>query len=206
MAPAAVLSSKLFSNGSPLIRDPLCGIPVAPSMNPAIDSNALTYLVEAMTPGYAPSLDKSALAAERVAMIRTYLYTDVLFWVGPEVEKEYERIRDQNRHLLHFQTVAVLLAEGGVDSSFAIDARARELEAFHSGVSDCRVVAESEARGCAILLTCDDALATRLASRAKLQILRPTAFWLQLDVSPGTPIKRTPSRSNPLSGVDWWRW
>ena len=79
LAPAAVLSPKPSSADSPLSGNSLCGIPVAPSMNPAIDSNALTYLVEAMTPGYAPILDESSLAAERLAMIRTYLYTDVLF-------------------------------------------------------------------------------------------------------------------------------
>jgi len=57
----------------------------------AIDSNALTYLIEANQPGYDPSTDLQ-LGKQRLAMIRTLFYSDRLLWVGPTVEAEYKKI------------------------------------------------------------------------------------------------------------------
>ena len=61
-------------------------------MRVAIDSNALTYLIQAIEPGYDPKHDDPILAKERIAMIRIYLYTGYALYVLPEVESEYKKI------------------------------------------------------------------------------------------------------------------
>ena len=53
----------------------------------AIDSNALTYLIEANQEEYDPSTDLH-LGRQRLGMIRMLFYSDRLLWVGPTVEAE----------------------------------------------------------------------------------------------------------------------
>jgi hypothetical protein len=143
----------------------------------AIDSNALTYLVEAMEPGYDPARDVPNLAAERIAMIRTYLYGGIQFWVMPTVEAEYNQIRGRSRHLDHQQAAWVLLHDAPLDTpSKSLDIRASQLAAHHPGANDCRVVAESEASGVLALVTRDDDLIEDLRSHTKL-LLRGAVRW-----------------------------
>lgn len=173
----------------------------------AIDSNALTYLVDSSTPGYDPDADETSLGCERTAMLRAFLYADVRFWVGPQVVSEYNRIRDKSRHLVHEQTVWVLLDEGGVDlDDPAVATRALNLREKHSGESDCRIVAEAEARKCDRLLTCDDNLIKRLDGACHIPILRPSEFWADLGIPRGVRMRNRPADSNPLSDVKWWKW
>ncbi len=80
-------------------------------MNIAIDSNALTYLLEAMEPAYDPSNDDFALACERLAMIRSYLYAEQCFYILPQVEAEYRRIRHEDWRTAHEELVGALLLE-----------------------------------------------------------------------------------------------
>src|SRR5262245_44645075 len=111
-----------------------------------IDSQALTYLVEAIEPGYDPAADDPVVAAERVAMVRSYLYGDVRFWVMPTVAAEYNEIRSPDRHLRHERATRMLLHDALIKApGDAIDVRASEFQPFHSGIADCRVVAEAEA-------------------------------------------------------------
>jgi hypothetical protein len=74
-----------------------------------IDSKALTYLIEAMEPTYDPKEDQSSLAAERIAMIRIYLYGGYVFRVLPTVMQEYNRIRTELRRIRHERTTDILL-------------------------------------------------------------------------------------------------
>lgn len=172
----------------------------------AIDSNALTYLVEAMEPGYDPADDAPGLAAERIAMIRTYLYAGVQFWVMPTVEAEYNRIRDPSRHLRHQRTVWILLLDAPVDApSDSLTARARQLASHHPGANDCRIVAESEASGVCSLVTRDDTLIANLQPHTKLLLQYPSLFWASLGISPGASPLFQPHTTNALAQVSWWR-
>jgi predicted nucleic acid-binding protein len=168
----------------------------------AIDSNVLTYLVEAIEPGYDPAADDPVLAAERIAMICTYLYAGVQFWVMPTVESEYNRIRDPSRHLRHQRAAWILLHDAPVD---APGNRAGHLTGFHGGVEDCRIVAEAEASGVATLVTRDDDLIANLGPHTKLVLQYPSAFWASLGIPPGSTPHLEPSPSNPLAHVSWWR-
>ena len=58
-------------------------------MYAAVDSNALTYLVNAIgVESYDPASDRSGLADERVAMARLFMYGDCGLWVPPVVRGE----------------------------------------------------------------------------------------------------------------------
>lgn len=176
-------------------------------MLPALDSNAFTYLVEAVYGAYDPLTDSTGLAPERVAMIRTMLYSRPSLWVGPEVQAQFQRISKPPLRKQHEELFIVHLDEGGVDSDDpVVKQRALDLQLRHSDLGDCRIVAEAEARGCSFLLTCDDRLTARLGAAAGLEIVKPTAYWERLGIAKGAPPKMVPAPSNPLGSVTWWRW
>jgi hypothetical protein len=78
----------------------------------SIDSNSLTYLLEAISSGYDPQNDKSDLTCERVAMIRIFLYRDIsFFYILFSVKKEYLRITDERWRREHKELVNVLLRD-----------------------------------------------------------------------------------------------
>ncbi len=66
-----------------------------------IDSNALTYLLDAMDETYGLRIDPAAIAPERLAMIRCFFYADCSFWVSPTVRAEYLRIGDREKQAKH---------------------------------------------------------------------------------------------------------
>jgi predicted nucleic acid-binding protein len=171
-----------------------------------IDSPSLTYLVEAIEPGYDPAADEPTLADQRVAMVRSYFYGNVQFWVIPTVETEYNRIRDPDRHLRHQQAAWTLLHDAPIRvPEDTINRRASELGLFHSGSADCRIVAEAELAGLAELVTFDGKLIDHLTGRTRLALARPSAFWQSLGIGPGAAPVLEPRPSNPLAHVDWWR-
>lgn len=171
-----------------------------------IDSNALTYLIEAMRPGYDPASDPSGLAPERLAMIRVFLYGARGLHLTPMVTREYEAIRNDERQAAHARAACILLVEGSwqLDDE-AVTARASDLRRHHDQPDDCRVVAESEAMGLTHLLTCDGDLIDKLGPAASVTVERPTGYWARLGVKPGARPIWSPHGSNPLSAVSWWR-
>jgi hypothetical protein len=171
----------------------------------AIDSNALTYLVDAIEPSYDPDHDAPALAAERKAMIRAYIYGGVQFWIMPTVEAEYDKIRDPSRHLRHQRAAWILLHDAPIGASAnALSARASQLAPHHPDANDRRIVAEAEASGLRSLLTRDDAMIANLQPHTELILQYPSAFWASLDVSPYSVPVHKPHPTNPLAHVPWW--
>ncbi|MGE0885681.1 MAG: hypothetical protein AB7P14_19200 [Blastocatellales bacterium] len=173
----------------------------------AIDSNALTYLIEAIDPDYDPSTDKSDVVLERIAMIRSYLYCDCFFRVLPTVSYEYSRISKEEWRLTHERVSNVLF----LDDSSELDEdmirnRAKDFFIHHPKKSDCRVAAEAEAAGVTFLLTLDKDLIDRLGTIVKgLSIMKPTDFLAKLGIGPATKPIRLPTPSNPLYSKNWWR-
>src|SRR5260221_2720996 len=108
----------------------------------AVDSNALTYLVNAIgVEGYDPAQDNSGLADERVAMARLFMYGDCKLWVPPVVRTETADIpagelRDAQNRMTWYQ---LLDHDSGV-SETVIDRRVNELLRHHNGVNDCRLL------------------------------------------------------------------
>lgn len=171
-----------------------------------LDSNAMTHLNEALSPAYDPATDLSGFCGERIALLRAYLHLDYIPWIVPMVDAEYQHIAHQPRLVSHTLMAHVFLNEvtEPLDSA-VIDARVAELSTRHPRKDDCRVVAEAEAIGGDVLLTCDLALLRKLAPVAKIALYRPSEFWAQLAVPRG----RRPPRDilDHTSHRDrWWDW
>ena len=173
---------------------------------PAVDSNTLTYLLEALTEDYDPALDHSALVHERVAMIRCYFYGDCSFWVTPTSQFEYAKIKNEAKRKLHDRWTKFMLQDMPLRTPLALlDRRTAELQLHHQGENDCRVVAETEFSGVDTLLSCDKDLIARLRNHARVRILRPSEFWTSLGIGPGAQPVVQPARDNPLADRSWWR-
>src|SRR6266487_3451784 len=109
---------------------------------PAVDSNALTYLLDAIAvEDYDPAFDKSGLAAERLAMVWCLFYGDVWPWVGPTVQAEYGRIKSIEKRQTHDRWTKYHLQDQPLlCPEDLLQKRTQELLACHNGIDDCRVV------------------------------------------------------------------
>ena len=139
----------------------------------AIDSNALTYFLDAMH----GEEDLSTVAPERQAMVRFYFYTDYSFWVSPTVKTEYLRIHDSAKKKehhdwsqFHFEDVWPATPSDVIAQSVS------KLMVHHPRHRDCQIVAEAESLGAEFgvetLLSCDIEMIGRLNGRCRLEILR----------------------------------
>ncbi|OFW36723.1 MAG: hypothetical protein A3F70_16620 [Acidobacteria bacterium RIFCSPLOWO2_12_FULL_67_14] len=177
------------------------------SIYAAVDSNALTYLVNAIgVEGYDPARDNYGLADERIAMSRLFMYGDCKLWVPPAVRTETADIppgelRDAHNRMTWYQ----LLDHDSDASESAIERRMNELLRHHAGVKDCRVVAETEGMELGYLITRDDRLQGRLQAHTTVQIVRPTELWKSLGIDCAPPHAMVPAADNPLSAYHWWR-
>jgi hypothetical protein len=175
-------------------------------MEVAIDSNALTYLVEAMEPNYDPANDDPSLAVERISMLRTFLYTGTPFYVLPQVRKEYNKIPRYEWRNIHESTVGVLLEEIFIENQDnGIKKRKTEFMSFHPKNKDCQILAEAEAMNMSSLLTRDNNFINRLSPRTTIQMVYPSEFWNNLNIVSGAELKTFPLESNPLFGKSWWK-
>ena len=174
----------------------------------AVDSNALTYLVDAIgVEGYDPAQDNSGLADERIAMSRLFMYGDCKLWVPPVVRIETadippgELLDAQNRITWY----RLLDHDSGVAEG-VIQRRVNQLLPHHNkSVNDCRVLAETEAMELRYLVTRDGKLYRHLQAHTKVKIVRPVELWNSLDIHCAPPHALVPAPDNPLSAYDWWR-
>jgi len=169
-----------------------------------IDSNALTYLAEAMTNGGCPTGD---VAAEKLALLRIYFYRSDVLYLSQTVDLEYQRIKDETRKLYHKQIVDILLREIQPVDCNAIEAKTAEYLAHHRKQEDCRVLSECELGGGVVLLTYDQDFLKKLRGRTqKIELCTPSEFWSRLAIPKGTRPVTSPHPSNPLSKEVWWAW
>ena len=172
-----------------------------------VDSNALTYLVQAMSGDYNPSQDSTRLAPERVAMLRIYLYSEPPLCVTPAVKNECLRISDAGERDFHAAVAEIVLLDGpwSIDS-MARDARVKQLLADHPRPADCQILAEAEEAGFNRVLTLDGEFVRNLSGRCRRTVLsQPSSHWRNLAIPPGTRPVRFPASGNPLADQDWWR-
>jgi predicted nucleic acid-binding protein len=177
-------------------------------LNIGIESNTLTLLIEAVDPEYDPSADSLQLAEEKKAILRAFLYKGIAYYVGPTVEAEYKKIKDNVKYQAHVSFCNALLLEGPwhLDSS-SIKQRAQTLSDYHSGQKDCYILAEAEEMHLDVLLTNDKDFLKHLGHVSKsITVVRPSQFWASLGVPKGTAPAWWPADSNPLLQKTWWHW
>jgi hypothetical protein len=168
----------------------------------SIDSNVITYLLEAMSPGYDPLSDP--LSNERRDMIRIALYIHYKIYVLPTVKRECKRIPDMMKRLDHEGQTILNTRPWKLDDQ-RVEERKNDFLLCHKKETDCRILAEAEYVKMNILLSCDKKFIKRLNLKANgVEIIRPTEYWERMDVSPGTQPKRRPYPSTPLWQKTWW--
>lgn len=173
----------------------------------AIDAMIVDYLLQAMATGYSPSADPDqALATERVAAFRLFLWNDLM--VPPTVLSQLAATRDPTWRRSLERLVLIHLPEAQVPARAVpvLEARTTALATHHRDDLDCRIVAEAEFIGAAALLSFDHWLRKHLGVHATLPLVTPSEYWEQLAIPPGTPPRWTPAPSNPISHETWWHW
>lgn len=178
------------------------------SQSVGIDSNTLTLLIEAVDPDYDPLADFIPLAEEKKSILRAFLYQGIAYYVGPTVEEEYKKIRDNEKYQAHVSFCNTLLLDGPWQLNFSsLTERAKALRGYHSGQKDCDILAEAEEMGLDVLLTNDNNFLRHLGRISKsVKVVRPSQFWDSLDVPKGTIPTLLPTDSNPLLKKSWWHW
>jgi predicted nucleic acid-binding protein len=127
--------------------------------------------------------------------------------VTPTVTEECAKIRDVERRELHDSFIAILINESQIKQTDYIELRVKELERYHNGKNDCRILAEAEDAEFQALLTYDNHFFNRLQGVSSIiKIFRPTEYWNQLYISHGAKPDKRPHASNPLVKQKWWEW
>ncbi|AEI68315.1 hypothetical protein [Corallococcus macrosporus] len=168
-----------------------------------LDSQCFSYLLDV--------LDERVDLAEDIlevgrTLVRCWLYRDK-YLLTQKVVDEYRAIRKAERLELHASFNRVHFFQEPVRNQSRVEARFLELKPFHSGLSDCRILAEAEDSGFDVLLMYDKDFCGRLASRAQgVALMKPADYWASLAIPRGTQPKSMPTWDNPLSKETWWRW
>lgn len=172
-----------------------------------LDTNAVSFLEEAVAIGYDPRTDDPVLAAERIACFRIYLWAPGVH-VSETAVRESERIRDVRLRAARDRFVGLHLGESEVWDEIRgpIEARVEQLLSLHPQEGDCRIVAEAEVMGGTDLATFDERLRRTLGDVARVRLLPPSALWADLAVARGTLPRLAPAPGNPLAHAPWWRW
>lgn len=169
-----------------------------------IDSHCLSYLIDAIQGVEKPF---GELASEKIALFRTYLYIAGTLYITPTAIEECSAIRNIALKELHENYIMVLFGESQVQNPDRIKLRVEELEHYHNGKNDCRILAEAEDARLKTLLTYDNKFLIHLQGRSSsVNLCRPTEFWNQLDISRGAKPDKRPHSSNPLAFHTWWEW
>jgi predicted nucleic acid-binding protein len=169
-----------------------------------LDSQCLSYVIDALEGLEEPT---DALADQKVALVRLYLYTPGTLWVTPTVQTEFLRIKNAARRDTHRSWTSVLFGVRPLSNPASVALRADELMKTHDAPNDCRILAEAEDIRLATLLTFDDDFLARLATQGgRVKLVRPTQFWQSLGIPRGALPVKLPAHGNPLTHQRWWRW
>jgi hypothetical protein len=176
---------------------------VSAAVHVAADSQCVSFLIDALINVKEPT---DALADQRIALFRTYLYRDRALLLTPTVIAECKAIPNAGRAAHHESWISTFFGVTQPIDPVGIDARTAELLAIHNGAGDCRILAEAEDVGINVLLSFDAALISRLCDRTTVQLLRPLEFWESLNIPKGARPITVPHSTNPLATLDWWKW
>jgi hypothetical protein len=152
---------------------------------PALDSNALTYLLDAIAADdYDPALDRSPLTKERLAMAWCLFHGNCSPWVPPTARAEYQRIKSDQKREVHRRWTQYHLQDQDLDvPDDVIERRVGNLLRHHHKVEDCRVLAETEFARLKTLLTVDETMRVRLQPHTTVEVLLPSEFWKRLAIT-----------------------
>ena len=166
----------------------------------------LNHLASAMYLGRFPESRTRDLRRQDVASFRIFLWTQLA--IGKIATEEVEATPDPVLRAALMDIVRFHLHEVWIESYAqpAWKRRANELMEYHGKERDCLVVAEAEILGVDGLLTCDETLIQHLRHKAKVDLIRPSDWWIRLGIQRGRRARTTPRPDNPLSQLKFWHW
>ncbi len=174
----------------------------------AIDSNALTFLVDAIMGRYNPKVDTKELASQKVSLLRIFLYCGTQFYVVPTVELEYKRIKNRFNRKEH-QTIceALLFDNIPTPDKKLIEFMVENYSKKHKGLNDCKILAEANLLGVHTLLTYDFDFIKKLKNSCdSITFAIPSEYWNSLNIPIAASPTWSPHVTNPLSQQNWWVW
>lgn len=163
----------------------------------AFDSDTLTAFLRANSGRETPT-------GNDLGAFRLFMYAPTVT-VVPMVAAEANRIPGDDKRWEHLKWVWYHFEEAQIGSaSEKVDARVLELVPHHPehDADDCRVIAEAEAAGAAILATIDKKI-KRLQSHTNVRLLTPEDSVVALKISPGAAPSRWPFDGHPLAAGAW---
>jgi hypothetical protein len=168
-----------------------------------LDTQCYSYLIDGISGVSRPT---GSLGAQRIALLRLYIYLPGTLWITKTVAEECARIRNTTRAQLHQSFSQTLFGELPLRNPAAIRGRELELAPFHKGANDCRILGEAEDVGHTVLLTFDTKFIRDLASRTTIRLFQPESYWVSLAIPSGVEPDKLPVAENPLAHQAWWRW
>jgi hypothetical protein len=113
-----------------------------------------------MSSGYDPHKDQTTLGEERVSLLRILLYGGITYHVLPTVREEFSFINDEAWRREHEDITIVLCLDHWEFDLSKIEPRKQYFFNYHGEAKDCQILAEAEAAGMDVLLSCDKFLQT----------------------------------------------
>lgn len=167
-----------------------------------LDSQCYTYLIDAMAGLDEPT---DTLAEQRIALFRTFLYSDNGLFILPTVLTEYKRIRNRSRIAFH-EEWTTLFGETQPIDPMRVEARSAQFLSIHDDPDDCRILAEAEDARLGTLLSFDSKFIAHLTGASPIRLLRPLEYWQSLNIPRGAKPCTLPRSDNPMASQTWWRW
>ena len=168
-----------------------------------LDSQCLSFLIDAIQGIAMPG---APIAPEKLALVRTYLYTPGTLWVTPTVEEECAPIKNLDRRALHESWMSAVFGVRPVTNPQRIQKRAEELHLTHKGLNDCRILAEAEDVGLDVLVSFDADFVAHLRRLSAVKLQEPMELWSALNIAKGCKPDKVPHATNPLGAQTWWQW
>jgi len=171
-----------------------------------LDSQCLSYLLDSIADISEPT---GQLADEKVALLRSWFYKPgaFAFILTETVISEVARIRNVERREFHESFIRTLFLNYPVRDLTTVQARTAQLAVYHSGLSDCRILAEAEELELNVVLTYDHDFWNRLSTvSATTKLMKPSSYWASLGIPKGAKPVTVPHHTNPLNEQPWWRW
>ena len=176
----------------------------------ALDSQSVTFLMEALSDAYNPAGDHNEqLREQKVALVRLFM-----FWSsgdlrrGLTVDAEIAKIKDPKRQRIHDNVVVRVGPLGNlIMEETDLRIRAEGLKRFHPNkINDCMIVAEAEAGQIDWLISYDAELQRRLSPHTHIKILTPVECWKMVEIPRGSKPFLMPDPDQPFAHQTWWRW
>ena len=174
-------------------------------MSVTLDSQCVTYLIDALTGMEKPERD---LAEEKISLVQIFFYVASHYETTPEVVVEVNKISEPLKLATHLSWIRTHFAprEFWKDGQREIvRSRYKEFYPIHKKEADCRILAQAEALEFSTLLSYDLAFVDNLSSRTNINLLKPSEHWQSCRVERGAELKVGPHFSSPLLAKDWWR-